>query len=203
MKPTQILSDEHRVIETVLDVLERIVQQAQTAGKLERQSALDVLDFIRQYADACHHGKEEAHLFPAMVRKGIPERNGPIGAMLYEHDQGRALVRVMAESLEAAAAGDGAAVDTFIEGAEGYIMLLRGHIRKEDGVLFPMAGRIMDAADEQALMEAFTIVETEHMGHGTHERYLALAKRLADEFGVSTEGWNPAPGCCGHAGHHQ
>ena len=201
MKPTQILTDEHRVIETVLEVLEAMTRQAEAQGKLDRQSALDIVDFIRNFADACHHGKEEVHLFPAMVRKGIPERNGPIGAMLYEHEQGRALVREMAESLEAAAASNESALKTFIENAEGYVLLLRAHIGKEDGVLFPMASRIMDADDEENLMKAFEIVEAEHMGRGTHERYLTLAKTLADRFGISRVGLNSVSGGCSHVNH--
>lgn len=201
MKPTQILTDEHRVIETVLDVLDALTAQAEARGNLESQPALEVVDFIRNFADACHHGKEEAHLFPALVRKGIPERNGPVGAMLYEHEQGRALVKGMADSIDAAAAGDKNALAAFIENAEGYILLLRSHIRKEDGVLFPMASNILDADDEAELMEAFAVVEAEHMGHGTHDKYLDLARALADRFGISRERLNAVGGGCSHLNH--
>src|SRR5688572_32532143 len=46
MKPTEILSSEHRVIEQVLDCLERIARQAVASGHLDRASggrALEVL----------------------------------------------------------------------------------------------------------------------------------------------------------------
>ena len=68
MKPTEILSSEHRVIEGVLDCLEAMVGQAKAAGRLEPQPAKDAVAFFRDFADRCHHGKEEAHLFPALER---------------------------------------------------------------------------------------------------------------------------------------
>ncbi len=36
-----------------------------------------VVDFIRNFADRCHHGKEEDNLFPAMEKRGIPRQAGP------------------------------------------------------------------------------------------------------------------------------
>jgi len=66
MKPTEILTQEHRVIECGLDCLMRLVEQSETAGKLDAEAAKKVCDFLRTYADKYHHGKEEAQLFPLM-----------------------------------------------------------------------------------------------------------------------------------------
>ena len=93
MKPTEILSGEHRVIEQVLTCLERIAEQCAAEGRLDRTSAEQALEFFRNFADRCHHGKEEVHLFPALEAKGFPRDGGPTGVMLHEHDQGRAHVR--------------------------------------------------------------------------------------------------------------
>ena len=105
MKPTEILSGEHRIIEQVLDCLEKIAQNCATEGRLDRTSAEQALDFFRNFADRCHHGKEETHLFPAMEAKGFPRQGGPTGVMLSEHEQGRAYIRGMAEVIDRAAAG--------------------------------------------------------------------------------------------------
>ena len=128
------------------------------------QPAKDAVAFFRDFADRCHHGKEEAHLFPALEAKGFPRQGGPTGVMLHEHEQGRAHVRGMAEDIDAAAAGDAAALRQFIEHAEGYISLLREHIYKEDHVLFQLADRTLSEADQQALSAAFGQVEAEEMG---------------------------------------
>ena len=198
MKPTAILSSEHRVIEVALDCLEQIARRALHEKKLDKAAAEQVVDFIRTFADRCHHGKEEELLFTALVEKGMPREGGPIGQMLVEHEQGRAFVKSMAESTAEAAAGDSGALQRFAENAQGYIQLLRAHIRKEDGVLFPMAEQILSSDDQKALLASFEKVETEHMGLGTHEKYLRLAESLADRFGVSREGLAVKPCGCGH-----
>ena len=70
MKPSDIFSSEHRVIQQVLNCLEKIAE-APHEGQVGRQSAKEAIDFFRIFADRCHHGKEEAHFFPAMEAKGF------------------------------------------------------------------------------------------------------------------------------------
>src|SRR5262249_46340108 len=81
-KATDLLSDEHRVIERVLVALQKL-----TTKPVEK--SLDcwkkVLDFFSHFADQCHHFKEEQVLFPAMEERGIPRDGGSIGMMLMEH----------------------------------------------------------------------------------------------------------------------
>ncbi len=196
MKPTEILSSEHRVIETMLGVLENICHKAEENQKLDREDANSAVTFIRMFADKCHHGKEEGQLFPAMEAKGVPCESGPIGVMLSEHEQGRRFVGGMAENLEAAAAGDRSALQAFVNNAHGYVLLLRAHIMKEDNILFPMAVRLMSADEEAALLAQFDHVESDHMGAGTHEKFLEVAEKLADKYGVEKR-WTAATTSCG------
>jgi len=197
MKPTEILSSEHRVIEQVLDCLERIAETCLNDGRLDKTSAGQSLEFFRNFADRCHHGKEETHLFPAMEAKGFPRDGGPTGVMLYEHDQGRAFIRAMAAATESAAAGDAEAINRFVAAAQGYVALLRQHIEKEDHCLFAMADRAFTAEDQQRLLEAFERVEREHIGAGTHEKYLRAADELAKRYGVPSAVKEASPSCGG------
>jgi len=197
MRPTDILSNEHRVIEQVLHCLEKIARRAQAERRLDKQSAEQALDFFRNFADRCHHGKEETHLFPAMESKGFPRDGGPTGVMRYEHEQGREHIRAMTEAIGPADAGDAGAVDQFVLHAQGYVDLLRQHIEKEDHCLFSMANQALDDADQQRLLRAFEHVEHEHMGAGTHEKYLRLADELATRYGLPASS-HAAAGCgCG------
>lgn len=187
MRPTEILSSEHRVIEVMLTVIEKMVDQANQSGRLDKPDAEQAVEFIRTFADTCHHGKEEGQLFPAMEARGIPAENGPIGVMLHEHDLGRGYVKLMAENIEAASQGNAEALEAFAENAMGYVYLLRNHIQKEDNILFPMAARILSPEAEQELLARFDTVEHVHIGTGTHERFLATAESLATKYGVGTE----------------
>ncbi len=185
MKPTEILMSEHRVIEQVLSCLEAIVRQARSTGRLDGPPARDAIAFFRHFADHCHHGKEEAHLFPTLEAKGFPRHGGPTGVMLYEHEQGRARLHGMDESLEGASAGDPAALERFLTNAEGYVSLLREHIYKEDHILFQLADRTLTEAEQRELLAAFRKVEAEEMDAGTHEKYLQVAQDLATRYGVA------------------
>lgn len=168
-----ILMDEHRVIERVLDAVDRMLAE----GVIDRGFMLGALDFIRNFADGCHHAKEEDHLFPALERAGVPREGGPIGCMLHEHEQGRSFVAVITSNLDAAASGRMDAIEAVRRAAGGYVSLLRQHIQKEDNVLFVMAERALDCQRKRELLADFD--RTEGATPGKHERYLALADRLS------------------------
>ena len=66
MSPTEILMQEHRLIEQVLDCLEALTQRAEGTGTLDVASATQALEFFSVFADRCHHAKEEDCFFPLL-----------------------------------------------------------------------------------------------------------------------------------------
>lgn len=198
MKPTEILSNEHRIIEVVIDCLEAVSEQAVREQQLDGEAAEQTIDIIRTFADRCHHGKEEGQLFPALAAKGMPSEGGPVGQMLLEHELGRTFVRKMTETIPEATAGNRSALQQFADSAQGYIQLLRAHIKKEDAVLFPIADRLLDEEAQKSILAAFESVETNDMGDGTHEEYLRSIEALADKLGVSKKGLSGRSCGCTH-----
>jgi hemerythrin-like domain-containing protein len=87
-------------------------------------------------------------------------------------------MRVAAESLATGEPGAKAAV---VQNALAYVALLKQHIDKEETVLFPMAGRVIELRRQSELAEAFERIEHEETGEGVHEKYLAMAERLERE----------------------
>ena len=65
--------------------------------------------------------------------------------------------------------------------ALGYVGLLRQHIGKEDGVLFPLADQMIPPERQDSLTDRFETIEHEETGEGVHEKYLALADALGRE----------------------
>ena len=164
MKPTRILEHEHRVIEQVLDCLDRIANRCQTDGRLDAESARDAIDFFRTFADRCHHGKEEQQLFPMMEARGFPAQGGPLAVMRAEHDHGRAFVHGMESTIEGAADGNPEPCGRYVQNARGFSALLREHIRKEDHCLFPMADEAFSEDDQLELGKRFERVEHDDLG---------------------------------------
>ncbi|GAB4135259.1 Rrf2 family transcriptional regulator [Thermopirellula anaerolimosa] len=202
MKPTERLRQEHRVIERVLDCLQETAERSERGKGFDAAVAGQMLEFFREFADRCHHGKEEGHLFPAMEAKGFPRDGGPTGVMIYEHEQGRSLIRRMADALQAVSGGDASAQTAFTQAARAYCNLLRNHIAKEDQVLFVMADQAFSAEDQTRLAAAFEKVEAEEIGAGVHEKYHRLAEELAERLGVDSTPSNPPGEAGGHSCGH-
>jgi hemerythrin-like domain-containing protein len=196
MKPTDILSNEHRVIEQVLDCLDKMVTNSIEQQRLEEEPARQAIDFFRNFADRCHHGKEEAHLFPAMEAKGYSRVDGPTGVMLAEHDQGRQHVRAMDAAVAAASQGDAGALHVFTENALQFSQLLRDHIDKEDRCLFTMATQALSDQEQCDLLMMFDQVDSEEFGTATHAKYLKLADDLSARYEVARRPMSHGSGPC-------
>jgi hemerythrin-like domain-containing protein len=180
--PFDVLMEEHRVIEKVIGVMKRIVEEINAGFKPAAVDLKMSLDFIKVFADKCHHGKEEDVLFPILEARGIPRVGGPIEVMLVEHEQGRGFVRSMAEALHTIEMGDDSGYGVFAENASAYVKLLSDHIFKEDNILYPMGRSALSREDIGMLSDRFEEVESERLGPGVHERYLKLAGELESRY---------------------
>lgn len=149
--PTGILRDQHKKILRVADVLEHLLLPGGADAPRDLDAVEACATFIRLYADALHHGKEEGFLFPELHDRGMPTDEGPLAVMLWEHEQGRAYVRALLEALPGARAGEGRAMEAVREAGLGYVALIRGHINKEDNVLFQWADQMIEAPACRAL----------------------------------------------------
>lgn len=175
---TEILRREHDAILLMLEATEVLAGRLETGEPVEPRLLEGTLEFFRLFADQCHHGKEEDLLFPKLVEKGMPREMGPIGVMLQEHDQGRALVRQMGQAAGDYKQGRPDAGAHWAQAARGYTLLLREHIAKENDILFVMAERMLSAEEQRVLAAEFERAEEEKMGAGTHERLHAQMNQL-------------------------
>jgi hemerythrin-like domain-containing protein len=150
-----VLRGEHRLILKVVEAFENEMDEAGPGREPDFERRADCITFFRLFADACHHGKEEDLLFPELEGAGLPHDSGPIAVMLSEHRYGRSLVRLMADALEGARAGEPAAQDAFERAARAWIDLISSHIRKEDNVLFMMADHLVHGPDCARLCAAY------------------------------------------------
>jgi hemerythrin-like domain-containing protein len=157
---TQALVDEHRLILRMIALLERNAARTAAGDYSNWQFYLDGVDFIRNFADRFHHAKEEDVLFEALVTNGMPRENSPVAAMLMEHDQGRAYVKAMEAAAGRALAGATDQGGIIAENALAYAELLRGHIAKEDEILYPLAERVIPDSMRAAIITGYAEAET-------------------------------------------
>lgn len=196
MKPAiKELMDDHQVILHMLRALNGMCLRIGDGQPVAVADLDAALDFIKTFADYCHHGKEEDLLFPAMGEVGFPTQGGPIAVMLMEHEQGRAFVKALTGSLERVRSGEAAALKDVARAAGGYSALLSAHIGKEDNILYPMAMDAIPDARWQILKNEFDRVETERMGPKRRAEYVTLVDRLLAAY-PAPELARPAGGMC-------
>lgn len=182
MTPTEILKHEHKIILLVLDAAEQAVVSIKVGGEVKVTEIERMLEFFINFADRCHHAKEEKLFFAKMQERGMSSNIGPLAVMLKEHEVGRDKLRVVASALAQAGQGDIAANVVIMENLTDYIGMLRAHIEKEDCILYPVGDRMFTEEDQKYLSEAFDKVEKEEMGEGVHEKYHKLAHDLSKQI---------------------
>jgi hemerythrin-like domain-containing protein len=181
MKATKILMEEHRVIERVMNALERASKRLARGDDVYLRFFTGTAVFIRGFTDGCHYKKEESVLFPALIENDLSRESDPVAVMLAEHQEGRRLAQEMHQAVERFQAGDVRKRQVLVDKAADYIKLLRQHIYKEDNVLFPLADKIIPAPQQEQILQAFAQFEDDVTGENLHEKYYGLAERLEKE----------------------
>lgn len=201
-KSIENMMSEHRRIEQVLGSLATFVEQLQAGKDLPRHDLLKFADFFKNYADRCHHGKEEERLFLLMNRNGFPREYGPVGVMLSEHTAGREQVRALA----AIGGRSGALTESekaqVTEHAEEFITLLLSHIQKEDNVLYPMAEQSIPADQMLDLDVSCREFDSQVVGREEVERLVQLAQNINEAYPPNLDVIQAHAGCVGCGGHH-
>ena len=77
MKPTEVLMEEHRVIERVLIALEKAASRLSRGEDVYLRFFSGTSALIYGFADSYHYKKEEQVLFAALGREWIPKRDRP------------------------------------------------------------------------------------------------------------------------------
>ena len=178
MNYTEELKDEHKGIVLMLQILEKICDVLDAGEKVDAGHLERIVEFLKVFADKCHHAKEEELLFPAMEKAGIPKEGGPIGAMLQEHEIGREYVKGFGEAVGEYKSTKTEASQKIVKNARNYIALLLQHIVKEDTVLYPLADAHIPQKVQEELLEQFDVIEAERIGKGKHEEFHELLKHL-------------------------
>ena len=75
MMPIAPLMIEHRLIERMIDVMKEQLVLIEKEKKVDREFIETAVDFIRTYADRCHHGKEEDILFRDLGGKKLTDEH--------------------------------------------------------------------------------------------------------------------------------
>ncbi len=160
MQPIAPLMIEHRRIERLLALMGQELTRLRDNIAVDREFAfvdgifIDVaVDFMRTYADRCHHGKEEDILFAALAAKDLSEEHRQIMAdLIAEHRWGRETTGKLVLAKNDFLRGNDAALDDILRCLEALVDFYPRHIEKEDRHFFIPCLDYFNAAEKETLL---------------------------------------------------
>ncbi|EJO5346782.1 hemerythrin domain-containing protein [Clostridium botulinum] len=179
MNSIELMVSEHKNIKRMLVVIRKYCFKVLKNQQVDYNDFYKIIDFVRNYADKHHHGKEEDYLFNRMVDeiKGPAEKLVKHG-MLVEHDLGRLYMQNLEKALEVLENGKEEAKIDIIANAVSYTDLLYRHIEKEDEVVYKFAERNLSKETLEKLDEDCKKIEKEAEEKGIQHKYINLICEL-------------------------
>jgi len=137
MEAIGILMNEHRLIERMINLMKLELESLKSANDADDSFILAVIDFLRNYADKNHHGKEEGILFRELDKKDLTLEHRKIMTLLIDEHK---VARNMVWALESARQKHLQEIDhpiaDIIESLDSLVKLYPKHIEKEDKQFF-------------------------------------------------------------------
>jgi hemerythrin-like domain-containing protein len=165
---------EHRRIEKMLRVMELSLRQIETNRLVDPVSIDIAVDFIRIYADRCHHGKEEDILFRELEGKPLSQEHRTImGELIEEHKWGRETTAKLVAANQLYRKGEEKALSQIIALLKALIDFYPRHIEKEDKRFFIPVMRYFSQEEKDRMLK----VGYEFDMMLIHEKYESVIKQ--------------------------
>ena len=179
MLPIGPLMIEHRLIEKMINVMKGQLDHIQTGNSVSSPLIETITDFIRAYADRCHHGKEEDILFRELAKKTISsEHKRIIEQLLEEHTKGRKLTKTLVEANQKYKQGDQKALPVITDCLHALVTFYPKHIETEDKHFFlPIMAYFTKEEKDSMLAEGY-----EFDSNLLHEEYQKIVKETEHAF---------------------
>jgi hemerythrin-like domain-containing protein len=175
----ELMVEEHRYIKRMLAVIRKYCYKILKGEQVQYEDFHRMIDFVRNYADKHHHGKEEIMLFNRMSEEmGAAAQKLVRHGMLVEHDLGRLHMQELEAAVKRVQEGDDEARLDVIANAVSYTHLLYRHIQKEDDVVFKYAQNNLAKATLEKINKEGEQFEQQAREDGVQVKYLELLLNL-------------------------
>lgn len=173
MMPAGPLMKEHRLIEKMIKVMQINLEAIRKDNNVDPVFIDTVVDFIRTYADRCHHGKEEDILFKKLAKKKMTDEHQKImQELIEEHKMGRSNTKKLAEAKERYVQGNKESLKDVIVNLEILVKFYPRHIEKEDKHFFiPSMDYLTEEEKDKMLTEMW-----EFDRNMIHEKYAKIVQ---------------------------
>jgi len=176
--PIGPLMIEHRLIERMIEVMKEDIVLIEKEGKVDPEFIEMAVDFIRTYADRCHHGKEEDILFRDLgLKKLSAEHKRIMQELMEEHRWGRRVTGRLVEANSRYVQGNREALSSIVDSMRALVEFYPGHIEKEDKHFFiPCMDYFNDAEKEAMLKEEYDF--DKNLIHEKYRNTVIVAEKI-------------------------
>ena len=183
MNSLDLMVFEHANIKRMLKLVRMFCYKLYNREDVDFNDIDKMMDFIKNYADKHHHGKEELKLFNRMVEHlGVAAQKLVNNGILVEHDMGRFYMQELKIALDDYKNGNDEAVLDVIANAISYTHLLDRHIQKENDLVYPFEKNNFKKEIMDQINEDCEVFEQEAEKLGTQEKYLQLLEELEEKY---------------------
>lgn len=183
MNGIQLMVEEHKTIKRMLAVMRSYCLRIINGKDVDGEDVFKMIDFVRNFADRHHHGKEEDLLFKYMTEElGATAEKLVRNGMLVEHDLGRLYMRELEEATQKMLQGDEEAKVDVIGHAMSYYHLLQRHIDKEDGMVYQYGEKNLSAETLERVNRETEKLEKEAEKKGIQKKYETLVAELEAKY---------------------
>jgi hemerythrin-like domain-containing protein len=173
MMPVAPLMIEHRLIERMVGAMHRELESARRRGQVDPAFIETAVDFMRTYADAFHHGKEEEILFRDLATKQLePEHKRTMDDLVEQHVFARKTVGDLVAAKDRYRQGDRGAAAEVAGHLETLVELYPRHIETEDRRFFIPCMRYFSKAEQATMLEEMADFDKQFL----HTRYRAVVE---------------------------
>src|SRR5208282_3747109 len=154
MKPIGPLMHEHRLIERMINVMRAKLPETEQTSSLDVGFIDTAVDFIRTYADRCHHGKEEGILFAALAGKDLtPEHRQTMEELIEDHRWARQTTASLLQAKNDYLLEKAGALEDLLLHLEALAVFYPRHIEKEDKHFFLPSMNYFSEAEKAQMLE--------------------------------------------------
>jgi hemerythrin-like domain-containing protein len=156
MQPIGILMKEHRLIERMIKLLEKELQDSQKTLEVDTEFLTIIIDFFTTYADKTHHGKEEDILFKGLSKKSPSnELKKTMTQLIQDHQTSRATIQKLNDATTQYKNGFHASINEIHKKMHDLIQLYPRHIEIEDKHFFFPAMDLFTRVECDTMLQEF------------------------------------------------
>ena len=154
--PIEALMNEHRLIERMIPPIRKELLKMEEKAAVDSKFVEIIVDFIRIYADRCHHGKEEGVLFRELSKKPISTEHATMmKGLIEEHVYTRKTTSNLEKANQRYINGDIEAREALGKFLNDLAEFYSKHIEKEDKQFFYPSMEYFSPREQEMMLQEF------------------------------------------------